>query len=518
LSKQPVWSVFLRLVGDGWSSLFASVELLLEHLKRRGGFESSRENYCYNLWATCVWVTPEIKRLNLWNGDGAIDPDNLVSLAKQNPDLVTRLLQTRADKYNWNKSICYANFIIAINRTFFKVNKIKLDLKGFTHHVRSSRKRQEYIPSLNEALRMADVAGSNRDRLIVLVLTYTGLRNSTLRALVYNEAYPDPLLQQYSIKKQLDRNEKFLAIVVDEVMKKHVPRACKNNTPYYTFLPPTVTEALQLHLRNIERKYGKLYDTQPIFNTENRRIPLSDRLRTPICSRELQEIVKNAAKKADIGEWRNVYPHCLRKTYESLLRNQPDTVRLDVKDREFVFGHTMPGSQDTYYDKTKIKEMRTKYCKMIFEPVIIKTEERVVTDVELQTFLQQGWRFVATLQSGKAVVSRKVKLRQPDPNTAVNGIRETELDLQKTEAHSSSKTCEPNSLPNSEQPNSVQSSANDVITRKGQDYSNQLTNHTLKDSETQLPLEPLHMKKNIISDKQTFEAKTVQKTLLDFHF
>ncbi|MGA2681875.1 MAG: site-specific integrase [Candidatus Bathyarchaeia archaeon] len=440
-------------------------------------------------------------------------------MAKQNPDLITRLVQTRADKYNWNKSICYANLIIAANRTFFKVNKIELDLKSFTHRVRGGRKKQEYIPSLNEALRMANLAGSNRNRLIILVLTYTGLRNSTLRAIVYDEEYPDPLLQQYSIKKQLDKGEKFLAIVVDEAMKKHVSRACKNNIPYYTFLPPIATEALQLHLRNIERVYGMLRNDQPIFHTENRRIPLCDRLRTPICSRELQEIVKNAAKKAGITEWRNVYPHCLRKTYESLLRDQPDTVRLDVKDREFVFGHIMSGSQDTYYDKTKIEKMRSKYSKMIFEPVIIETEEKVVTDVDAPTYMQQGWHFVAQLQSGKVVVSRQVKLNQADPDKAFNGIRETETNAQKTVAPS--KTCAPRSLLNSEPSNNVQSSASDPITKKEQDFSNQLTNHTHNDSETQLPLpmESLPMAKNIIDEggnKHALEAKTVQKTLFAF--
>jgi integrase len=465
-----------------------------------------------------MWVTPELKKLKLWAGNGVVDPDSLISLAKSNPNIVARLVQSRADKYNFNKSIGYANLIIALCRTFFKVNKVELDLKGFTHHVRSSRKKPEYIPSLKEALRMADVAGSHRDRLIILFLTYTGLRNSTLRALVYNETYLDPLLQQYSIKKQLDRNEKFLAIIVDEVMKKHVNRACKNNIPYYTFLPPTVTECLQLHLRNMERKYGTLRDTQPIFHTENRRIPLSDRLKTPISSRELEEIVKNAAKKADMCEWHNVYPHCLRKTYESLLRDQQDTVRLDVKDREFVFGHIMPGSQDTYYDKTKIEKMREKYSKMIFEPVILDTEEKVVTDAELQTFLQQGWRFVAPLQSGKVVVSKQVKLRQTDDNSAANGIRNKEIDLQKAEEPSSSNIHEPNSLSNLRHHDIAQSSPNDLMAKKEKDCSNQLSGHTLKDSEMQTP-QPSDITKDIKKEgsrDQPSEAKNIQKTLFDF--
>jgi hypothetical protein len=145
--KQPVWWMFLRITEDGWASEFSSVSLLLEHLKRRGGFESSREDYCYNLWLTCLWVTEHLKKpetleklglsvvdhekFNLWDSSSTIGPDKLVSLAKEKPDVVARLVQSRAGKYNAAKSVCYAKFIIAINRTFFKVNKTKLDLQGF---------------------------------------------------------------------------------------------------------------------------------------------------------------------------------------------------------------------------------------------------------------------------------------------------------------------------------------------------------------------------------------------------
>jgi len=59
-----------------------------------------------------------------------------------------------------------------------------------------------------------------------------------------------------------------------------------------------------------------------------------------------------------------VTPHCLGKTFESALRNSG----LDVKDQEFLMGHILPGSQDTYYDQTKVEDLRRKYAQVNFFP------------------------------------------------------------------------------------------------------------------------------------------------------
>ena len=409
MRKRRVWWTFLRINDDGWSSGFRSVDLLLKHLRRKSRSVASRDRYCYNLWRICLRIK--------------VGPDELLSRARGNPDSMARLIQDFADEYQAKGSVRYANNIIHLTKTFFKVNKVQLDLHSYYQPIRS-RRRREHVPSLDEALKMADVAGSLRDRLIILVLTYTGLRNSTLRALVYNEAYPDPLLQEHTIRKELERGEECLILVVHEIMKQRIPNACKNRVFYYTFIPPRVTECLRLLLHGREERYGSILDDEPIFMTENRRIPLSERRKTPISARELQEIVKKAAKRAGIKNWKCVYPHCLRKTYESFLRNQPDDVRLDVKEREFLFGHTLPRSQDTYFDKTKIEKMRAKYAKMIFEPVTgIEKEERVISEDELQNFLQQGWHFEATLPSGKVVVYRKI-IKKSEGVKATNYIKD----------------------------------------------------------------------------------------------
>ncbi len=75
-------------------------------------------------------------------------------------------------------------------------------------------------------------------------------------------------------------------------------------------------------------------------------------------------VVKIAARNAGLTKWKDVYPHCLRKAFENSLMNN----RLDYKDQEFLMGHIFPGSQDTYYDRSKINMLRNRYAEAEFFP------------------------------------------------------------------------------------------------------------------------------------------------------
>ncbi|MCP8307884.1 MAG: hypothetical protein H3Z53_02700 [archaeon] len=48
----------------------------------------------------------------------------------------------------------------------------------------------------------------------------------------------------------------------------------------------------------------------------------------------------------------------MRKAFERAVRNSG----LNIKNQEFLMGHILLGSQDAYYDKTKIDKLRKKYA------------------------------------------------------------------------------------------------------------------------------------------------------------
>lgn len=75
-------------------------------------------------------------------------------------------------------------------------------------------------------------------------------------------------------------------------------------------------------------------------------------------------MVKRAARRGGVERPKHVTPHCLRKAFESALRNNG----VDPKDQEFLMGHILPGSQDPYYDRSKIESLRQKYMKIRFFP------------------------------------------------------------------------------------------------------------------------------------------------------
>jgi len=390
----------LKIGADGWSSEYASVDKLLRHLARKTRSTSSRFDYCRTLYMLCRFTGKS--------------PDELVKMPRAK---AREVVQEFVDKRV--RSGCsngYGNNLLSWLDTFFRVNGFdghrRLSLQKY--HVPSRyRARPEYVPTAEEAFKMANVAGSLRDRAIILVLTTTGLRNATLRAVRYGIGCPDPMFSQYTIKNELRRKERNTAFVVYPEMKEYIPEACKNNFFYYTFCSAEATEAILDYIREREEKYGQVEDDEPLFPSEHNQLPKELRPKTPLCGRQLSMIVKDTARKAGLKHWKHVYAHTLRKTFESILRNQPSDLRLDIRDQEFLMGHKVgPGSQENYYDLSKVEEMRQKYARMIFfQPPAAernKSPQKIIPEGELEKYLAEGWLFVpgSRLSDGKVIISK----------------------------------------------------------------------------------------------------------------
>lgn len=338
------WEAYLRV--SGWMSEYPSVNNLLRYLKhRKTGSEASRDIYCRALHAFCLYTGKLL--------------DKLVGMKKSD---IEKLVEDFC--YQKKEGGCCArtvNTTLFMLKTFFKVNGFKgnekLEVESYHQPVRF-RTRKEYIPALDEARRMANVAGSLRDRTIILFMVSTGLRNSTLRAVLYGE-----------VKEELEKGLVNILIKVHADMKRVVPSACKGNIEYSVFTSQEATEALRLYINDRRRRYGELHDQELLFPSEYNRVSCRKRACKPLTGRQLQVMVKKAARKAGIKEWMNVTPHCLRKTFESVLRSRlSDGGRLDVKTQEYFMGHILAGSMDTYYDKSKVDELRKEYGKLVFTP------------------------------------------------------------------------------------------------------------------------------------------------------
>jgi integrase len=331
-----VWEEFLKL--DGWHSSYSSVDRALRHYARKIRSEKTRENFCVALMLFCRYC--------------GLDPDAVASIA---PDEASKYSQAYTDSLrDKGFSIRYVNVNQAYLSTFFRENGFiagrSLKVERY-HQPARYRKKPEYVPTSDEIYRMGYAGGSAKNRAMVFALYTSGLRNSTLRAVRYDD-----------VREELEMEQNFVKIPVYPEMKKVDPAACKGDIPYYTFIGAETVRALRDYLGERSQKQGSILDQEPLFCSDSNQIPKEKQRSVPVSKKGLEDMVTRAARQAGIPHWSDVTPKCLRKAFESVLRNNG----LDPKDQEFMMGHILPGVQDPYYDSTKTEELRTKYAKITF--------------------------------------------------------------------------------------------------------------------------------------------------------
>lgn len=435
----------VRWTGEIFVSSCPTVQKLVDFLwLRKTGSKQSTVTYFWHVSRFCHWAK--------------IGPDDILGKPRERlEELVQSFLdEVRRRSVQRGSTARYANTSLACLKTFFRVNgfsrenNLELRLQGYNVPPRT-RSRPEYVPTLPETCRMAERAGNTRNRAIIYTLSSTGLRNSAIRALLVKD-----------VLEEIETEQKYLLIKVEPEWNKRIPGACKNSIPYYTFTSVQATNAIKEMLKKRKEIFGFIKDDEPLFismgSRRSRKLPLS--------SRELEELVKNAAKEAGIKEWENVVPHSLRKVFESVLRSpMKDGGRMDQKDQEFLMGHILPGTQDPYYDWSKIGKLRNEFSKLLFteekspeteslriyqemtrlfgiDPDEIKkkreselgrsltlkeekealetsikarvsgsfkeeaSEQKIIPKNELQNHLNDGWKFLGIIDQDHAIVER----------------------------------------------------------------------------------------------------------------
>lgn len=336
---------------DDWHSEDSSVQNLLSYLRlqKSGSLESVR-TYCHVIDRLCR--------------ETEIVPSKLVLLQRHQIEaLVQRYCDQLMEQSRLRgRSARSAITELACLKTFFacngfnKQNGSELRVKSY-HQPPRTTNRPEYTPSLTQGLDMAQRCGNKRDRAIILVLITTGLRNSALRALTVGD-----------IDAELKEEKKTLLINIEANWNDRISGACKNCIPYYTFTARITTEAIDSMLQERKVTFGSYSAEEPLFVSNYNQISPSQRRTKTLTSRQLQVIVHEAALAADIPQNKNVHVHSMRKVFESILRSPlADGSAMDSKDQEFLMGHILPGSQDNYYDRSKVEKMRGLYSKLVFE-------------------------------------------------------------------------------------------------------------------------------------------------------
>ena len=319
---------------SGWESEYPSVQTLLDHLSRRTKSESSRIQYLQTLATLC-------RREDR-------TPDQLVRLSRHEAEDAVQSYLNDMAKHGMSKR--WINVSMHQLITFFRGNGFKkqkeLELERQYLPVRY-RMRPEYIPLPSEIGKMVTAGRNPSEKALVVFIYESGLRNSTARAVRYAD-----------VKAELDAGLDVVHVPVRSSMKEVDPDAAKGRVEYDPFIGREAVRAVKEHLRYVEGRTGRPFPAEwPLL--------LGQRPNgKPLKKSSLGETVKRLARNAGIEKWREVYPHCLRKAFENAVRNSG----MDWKDQEILMGHVLPGSMDTYLDKTRTEEFREKHGRVRFFP------------------------------------------------------------------------------------------------------------------------------------------------------
>ena len=77
-------------------------------------------------------------------------------------------------------------------------------------------------------------------------------------------------------------------------------------------------------------------------------------------------------------------------TYVHLSGKDVDGAILKVKIQEFFMGHVLPGSQDPYFDRSKIDHMRNQYSRLKFGRAAVENKFKVLKAAVARAFEDTG--------------------------------------------------------------------------------------------------------------------------------
>jgi integrase len=356
--------LFERVLGldDSWDhSAYVSVDKWITAIRRRGDGRSTKLAYL-------KWLSTFLRFLNLTTDEdtelgnrltsrerrvsliakirGGLTADGLVLLSGS---VISEKAQAFCDRYNEAGKARTAHLALICLRSFFKHNGVgKLELENYNWR---KNKGLECIPSKEEVYRMADQSDA-RGRAIILCAFQSGLRNAALRALCYGD-----------VNVQLQRAQLPVTIHVNLKMRQRIPQACKEDAEYYTFLGKEASQALMEYVEWRTKKLGKIEDDSPLF------LPYENfghgkTLKNRLSEDSLQRMIKRAARRVRIRDWRYVRFRSLRKTFRSVLDSgYVDGGQMAEDDKEYLMGHRQPSAREPYRN-ANVEMLAQRYMKL----------------------------------------------------------------------------------------------------------------------------------------------------------
>jgi len=376
------WIKAVRRRGDRYSTKLAYLKWLSYFLRFLNLTEDENDELGRRL------TPPERKEELIAKIRKGLTPDELLLLSG---DSVAEKIQAFCDKYNETGKARTAHLALNYLRSFFKHNGVeKLKVEDYNWR---KNKKPEHVPTKEEVYRIAEHCDA-RGKAIILCAFQSGLRNSAIRALCHGD-----------IKEQLETGKIPVRIHVNSEFRARVPQACKENVEHYTFFGKEAVQALKDYTDWRVTKYGKIDEDEPLF-TPYETVSQPKSRKNTLSEDSLQRLIKRAAKRTRIEDWRNIRFHSLRKSFRIVLdAGYVDGGQMAEDDKEYLMGHTHSSLEEPYHN-TNADILEQRYMKLKWSPTSQVTKE---TKVEMvKTFAQSLG--ISELE----VKIRKLREEQPD--------------------------------------------------------------------------------------------------------
>ena len=227
---------------------------------------------------------------------------------------------------------------------FLEAHDRRLDFKRSERIRTPARKKVsiEHVPTKAEVYRMADNAGSPRNKAIILCLFQSGVRVSCLCNWTYS-----------LVREQLNREPPVRIRVTPSLDTK---LSLYGLSYYVTGLGEEAVTALGRYLE-YRNTVGNLKPSDPLFVQEGTQAGNGKVNRV-----QVWRLVKSSAKRAKLDP-KSVWVHCLRKSFRKVLNATP---QIDEDTKEALMGHKLPGSRGSYFDYHDEDEVMSKYMQADF--------------------------------------------------------------------------------------------------------------------------------------------------------
>lgn len=209
--------------------------------------------------------------------------------------------------------------------------------RGGKHNIRYVPKKATYekIPSKKEVYQIIDMASSLRDKAMLLMLFFSGIRVNALYTLLYGH-----------VADQID-NEIITLKITNEIDTK----LRSTQMPfYYTFINGEAVETLRQYCA-LKHKDGN--PKVPLFHTK--------KIKKAMSQVGIIRIVKLCIKRAGMDP-KTMWTHSFRKAFRKVVRKAD----IDDDDKEQLMGHVLKGSREAYFDRNDISLIVEAYQKCDF--------------------------------------------------------------------------------------------------------------------------------------------------------